>query len=92
MRGPQAFPPSLLIDDKLEERLARKLGWSEERIADALANYRNFLWLSSLDQSQHHAPSEDVDEVWHAHILHTHDYIAFCDEYFGRYFHHVPGD
>jgi hypothetical protein len=31
-----------------------------------------------------------VDEVWHAFILFTSDYAAFCDEVFGRFVHHAP--
>lgn len=31
-----------------------------------------------------------VDEVWHAYILFTKDYAAFCDDVFGRFIHHAP--
>ncbi|MBA2709560.1 MAG: hypothetical protein H0U57_03085 [Tatlockia sp.] len=29
-----------------------------------------------------------LDELWHIFILHTRDYIDFCNHYFGEYFHH----
>lgn len=33
-----------------------------------------------------------IDELWHVFILHTDDYIRFCDQYFdGQYIHHSPG-
>ncbi|QLH43881.1 MAG: hypothetical protein HWD59_15100 [Coxiellaceae bacterium] len=36
------------------------------------------------------APSRDIDEIWHAHILHTQDYTEFCEKLFGFYLHHCP--
>ena len=35
-------------------------------------------------------PSRAVDEAWHAFILMTRDYAAFCERAFGRYLHHTP--
>ena len=32
-----------------------------------------------------------MDAVWHAHILDTRVYAAFCDATFGRFEHHDPG-
>lgn len=32
----------------------------------------------------------EIDEMWHEFILFTHDYVQFCDTYFGRYMHHLP--
>jgi hypothetical protein len=29
-----------------------------------------------------------LDELWHTFILHTKDYVDFCTQYFGEYFHH----
>lgn len=31
-----------------------------------------------------------IDEMWHAFILNTRDYIDFCNEYFGGFIHHPP--
>ena len=38
------------------------------------------------------SPSPLVDLVWHEHILATKEYMKFCDEVFGVYLHHTPGD
>ena len=38
------------------------------------------------------SPSPLVDLVWHEHILATKEYMKFCDEVFGAYLHHTPGD
>jgi uncharacterized membrane protein YgcG len=36
------------------------------------------------------SPPEPVDPAWHAFILHTRDYEAYCRERFGRVVHHEP--
>ena len=38
------------------------------------------------------SPSPEVDAFWHAFILHTKDYIDFCQRHFGHYIHHEPQD
>lgn len=35
-------------------------------------------------------PSDDVDLIWHAHILHTVLYADFCNNLAGRFVHHNP--
>lgn len=35
-------------------------------------------------------PSRVVDDLWHEFILDTRGYARFCQQAFGRYFHHVP--
>lgn len=37
-------------------------------------------------------PSQVVDEAWHAFILDTREYEAFCRAAFGRFLHHVPAE
>lgn len=37
-------------------------------------------------------PDKDVDEYWHAHILHTKQYAEDCQRYFGYFLHHEPDD
>ena len=37
------------------------------------------------------SPSRLVDLVWHAHILHTREYVAMCANHFdAKFVHHVP--
>lgn len=38
------------------------------------------------------APPPDVDRAWHAFLLHSRDYEAYCRERFGKVIHHQPGD
>lgn len=35
-------------------------------------------------------PSQAADELWHAFILYTRHYDAFCRQGFGRFLHHTP--
>ena len=35
-------------------------------------------------------PSSELDLFWHAFILDTHSYAAYCERHFGRFIHHVP--
>lgn len=34
-------------------------------------------------------PTETVDEVWHSFIVHTREYVDFCDRVMAGYLHHV---
>ncbi len=36
------------------------------------------------------SPPPDVDKAWHAFLLHSRDYEAYCNERFGRVIHHQP--
>jgi uncharacterized membrane protein YgcG len=36
------------------------------------------------------APPKEVDAAWHAFLLHSRDYDAYCRERFGRVIHHQP--
>lgn len=35
-------------------------------------------------------PSKTLDVVWHEFIIHTRDYIAFCESLGVNYIHHIP--
>lgn len=53
--------------------------------------YRKFLALASESKGGD-PPSAEVDKFWHAHILHSRDYVGMCNEIFGRYIHHQPSE
>lgn len=81
----------LLADD--ESDAARRNGerlWDEDRVARALQEYRQFLALMLWHPDAFLVPSEDIDEVWHTHVLHTARYEADCAMIFGRFQHHAP--
>lgn len=70
-------------------RLARD-GWSVEKLTQAEAEYRRFLFLCGVQCLSSVVPSEDVDDFWHAHILDTQAYARDCELLFGRFMHHDP--
>src|SRR6516225_6629435 len=81
----------LLDDDASEAR--RRNGdrlWDEERAERALNEYRQFLALMHWNPEAVLVPSEDIDEVWHTHVLNTARYQADCETIFGRFQHHFP--
>jgi hypothetical protein len=54
----------------------------------AIKEYRFWMYLLACVSERLFAPNPDMDQVWHAHILHTRDYIHFCNEIKGQYIHH----
>lgn len=77
---------------KIKLRLIRKLKWSELKSDNIIYEYKCFLELMRLYPDKIFSPSQEVDEVWHAHILHTLLYAKQCQEIFGRFIHHNPTD
>jgi len=37
-----------------------------------------------------HTEMKEIDDMWHTFLLFTKDYISFCKQYLGRFFHHSP--
>ncbi|WP_045107555.1 glycine-rich domain-containing protein [Legionella hackeliae] len=62
---------------------------SQQLFSDLLA----WMWLNAsrkIDDKPTYlfGPLLTLDKIWHVFILHTEDYISFCNHYFGSYFHH----
>ncbi len=64
--------------------------WSFERSLVAIAAYKKFLLSYYLHPNQNLAPTNEVDRVWHCHILDTEKYINDCLWLFGYIVHHYP--
>lgn len=43
----------------------------------------NFIYI--MDEEM-----KPIDQMWHIFLLYTQDYMDFCQQYFGRYLHHLP--
>lgn len=89
----------MTIDNKIAQldltemmaRIRRKDGWKQKRADAAEAGYREFLQKFLAEPGTvHRPPSEDVDHVWHTHLLFTEKYTRDCQEIFGRFIHHHP--
>jgi hypothetical protein len=55
----------------------------------ALEEYKEFL-LACVRSNSLPVPNENVDAIWHSHILFTKDYFEFCHQLCGHYIHHIP--
>ena len=65
--------------------------WDIEMANIAVRYYQNFLWLMRRHGKDHVlAPSPEIDEIWHHHILDTYKYHEDCIAIFGTYLHHYP--
>lgn len=67
------------------------IGWTDENIDFAELLYKNFLYLRlSYPDAHRMAPSVDIDDFWHGHILDTYRYYPDCIRIFGQMMHHNP--
>jgi hypothetical protein len=71
-------------------RLARENGWPPAYAEAAIAEYRRFLYLAR--RADHMVvPSDEVDQVWHLHLLYSKNYWdGLCPHVLGGPFHHAP--
>lgn len=72
------------------DRLARENGWPLEYALRAAEEYKKFMFLAYV--CDHPVmPSDQVDQVWHLHLLYTHSYWKeFCGEILKQEIHHGP--
>lgn len=71
-------------------RLARENGWTIGHAVRIVDEYRRFVFLA-VTAAQSLTPSEDVDQVWHLHLVYTHDYWeTFCGDVLRSPLHHGP--
>jgi uncharacterized protein (TIGR04222 family) len=79
------------VVDAFGRRLARENAWSDAYTRRVVREYKRFLVLAVT--SEHVvSPSEQVDQAWHVHVLHSARYRAFCRDVLGRPLDHGPSD
>lgn len=72
------------------DRLARENGWALEKSLRAVQEYKRFLYLLCCT-NQSLTPSDEVDQVWHLHLLYTRSYwLELCPKVLQRNLHHGP--
>lgn len=84
--------PSMNLDKIMDKVRQSHPDWSYGRLKAAEDGYRAF-WRRCKESNQEetqYLQLSDVDEVWHAHILHTQTYAEDCEDYFGHFLHHLP--
>ncbi|MFC6267839.1 glycine-rich domain-containing protein [Frigoriflavimonas asaccharolytica] len=80
------------VDSSLSftDRLARENGWSVEFSVRAVLEYKKFIFLLMIADHPL-TPSDQVDQVWHLHLLYTQSYWEdFCEHTLGKKIHHGP--
>lgn len=65
---------------------------SDEYLDAGVLALKQYYAVALLDPCNEHAVSDSIDPFWHAHILHTKEYIAFGERIFGQYVQHEPLD
>lgn len=65
-------------------------GWTPSQVEGAIAHYKMFLHLLFLYPNSTIVPTQEIDQVWHQHILDTRKYAQDCEWLFGYFVHHYP--
>ncbi len=72
------------------KRLARENAWSLSYAKRVIEEYKRFMFLA-VSAGHEVTPSEEVDEVWHLHLIYTKSYWDdFCNGVLGKPIHHNP--
>ncbi|WP_328404448.1 hypothetical protein OHS70_35505 [Streptomyces sp. NBC_00390] len=92
--APERISARQLVDDELFGRLLTFLEL-EENMTRQHAERVMEQALAFIDMAGHRtdvplSPSSMVDPGWHAFMLHTREYAAFCEQRFGGFLHHAP--
>ena len=70
-------------------KISHKLGWRMPFALRAIDEYRKFVYLGIVSDTQV-TPPKVIDQVWHEHLLFSKAYREFCHEVLGRDFDHHP--
>jgi hypothetical protein len=82
--------PTLTEDEKKVVLIQYKKDNDNDSAEAVLAEYEKFMYIK-IKGGDDCTPSKKVDAMWHAHILSTREYFAFCERYNNKeYIHHNP--
>ena len=77
-------------DFTFTDRLARENGWTMEYAVRVVEEYKKFIFLICI-ANHPLTPSDQVDQVWHLHLIYTHSYWTdLCKNTIQRVIHHGP--
>lgn len=86
-------------------RFAKEHPAEAHRAEEIFADLMRFFWAGRMHEQDkknnprdpslrfHYIMDEEmksIDQMWHVFLLYTKDYMAFCDDFFGEYLHHLP--
>lgn len=76
---------------RVMKRVRADRRWSEDKADEAEVWYLRFLELSwARGGKPVYSMARSADYVWHAHMLDSKRYRAYCDKQFGDYLDHTP--
>ncbi|MEW6491768.1 MAG: glycine-rich domain-containing protein-like [Cyanobacteriota bacterium] len=67
-----------------------QFGWTHQQAMRAINRYKMFLSVVYLHPHIPLIPTQEIDFVWHCHILHTRKYRQDCQMLFERFIEHEP--
>ncbi len=71
-------------------RLARENNWDLAFALEAIHEYKKFMFLLCVSNKPL-TPSDEIDQVWHLHLLYTREYWdVFCPKILQQIIHHTP--
>lgn len=79
-----------LDHDHVGKICERMYGWSPNKTRYVRSQYNVFWAICGINLQLDIYETLDVDNYWHAHVLHTQQYREDCDYVFGRFLEHVP--
>ena len=88
------FQTSIISADLLSswQRSENKTkGWSTQTAINAIKKYEKFLMLIAKYPGMPHAPTREIDEIWHLHMLSPRAYLNDCNKLFGEILDHDGG-
>ena len=81
------FPDNKMAPEEAFEELVKffwlSLKHQEEKLSFPENNEFDFICVI-------HSEMKEIDDMWHTFLLFTKDYISFCQQYLGKFFHHSP--
>lgn len=85
-------PPGGAQFDGFLRRIVREQRWPLAFAHQAITEYKKFCFLTVISPTPV-TPGEEVDEVWHLHLLYSRDYWdVWCPVVLGAVLHHDPAD
>lgn len=71
-----------------EEQIAKYHNWTADHCRKVVAEYERFLQLKASNHLLPLSASDDIDKLWHFHILCTESYYNYCTNKYGKFIHH----
>lgn len=79
-----------MVDNVVLQQAQELYHWTPDYAKRVAVEYMRFLFLRSQNAAL--SPSNEIDKLWHQHILNTKRYRNFCQQHFGKFIDHDPCD